>query len=60
MTKLINKFKSLHEVNFEKKMKKRGYWKGTETMNIRLWWNDDDNMVVEERRGVCDLWSGCQ
>lgn len=30
-------------------LKAKGYWPGAETNRFRLWWNDDDECVVEER-----------
>jgi hypothetical protein len=28
----------------------KGYWPGMETTRFRLWWNDDDDMDVEEKK----------
>lgn len=42
----------------EQELRDKGYWPGAETYNFRLWWNDDDERVIEERsrdneRGYC-------
>ena len=33
----------------EQELRDNGYWPGAETYNFRLWWNDDDERVIEER-----------
>ena len=35
--------------HLERELRDKGYWPGAETYSIRLWWNDDDERVIEER-----------
>jgi hypothetical protein len=28
----------------------KGWWPGMETTHFRLWWNDNDEVIVEEKK----------
>ena len=49
MSKLLTQLRTLSRSNREAKLRARGYWPGAETMDIRLWWNDEDECIIEER-----------
>jgi hypothetical protein len=38
------------KTTFEKEMLKLGFWPGAETSHFRLWFSDDDEMIVEEKK----------
>lgn len=50
MSRLWAKLKTLQRSSYESKMMAKGYWPGMETTRFRLWWNDNDEMVVEEKK----------
>lgn len=50
MSKLWAKLKTLQRSNYESKLKAKGWWPGLETTRFRLWWNDNDEMIVEEKK----------
>lgn len=50
VSKMWEKLRTLQRSTFERRMKKLGYWPGMETTRFRLWWNDDDEMIVEEKK----------
>ncbi len=50
VSKMWAKLKTLQRSTFERRMRKLGYWPGAETTLFRLWWNEDDECVVEEKK----------
>lgn len=42
--------KIVGKATFEKEMRKMGFWPGAETNHFRLWFNEDDEMIVEEKK----------
>jgi len=50
VSKMWEKLKTLQRSTFERRMRNLGYWPGAETNHFRIWWNDDDEMVVEEKK----------
>jgi hypothetical protein len=50
LSKLLTKLKMLQRSNIERNLRARGYWPGAETTRFRLWWNDNDEMIVEEKK----------
>lgn len=50
MGKLWEKLRTLQKTTFERRMRKMGYWPGMETTRFRLWFNDEDEMFVEEKK----------
>ena len=42
--------KTLQRSELERKLRACGYWPGAETNHFRLWWNEDDECVVEETK----------
>lgn len=49
MTKLLAKLQTLQRTNRERRLRCRGYQPGAMSDRFRLWWNDDDECVIEER-----------
>lgn len=40
--------RTLARSNRERMLRKRGYYPGAMNENFRLWWNDNDDCIVEE------------
>ena len=51
LSSLFTQLKALARTSRERWMVSRGYWPGAETDHFRLWWNEDDECIVEERSG---------
>ncbi len=49
MSRLLMELRRLSRSNRERKLRARGYRPGAMSDRFRLWWNDDDECVVEER-----------
>lgn len=49
MTKLLAKLQTLQKTHRERRLRCLGYQPGAMSDRFRLWWNDDDECVVEER-----------
>lgn len=50
MSKMWEELKALQRSELERKLRARGYWPGAETNNYRLWWNEEDECVLEEKK----------
>ena len=50
MSKMWEKLRTLQRSELERKLRACGYWPGAETNHFRLWWNEDDECVVEEKK----------
>ena len=51
MSKLIMQLKMLSIISDnETKLRTKGFWPGAETTTFRLWWNDEDECIIEERK----------
>lgn len=49
MSRLLTELKRLSRSNRERRLRVRGYHPGAMSDRFRLWWNDDDECVIEER-----------
>ncbi|WP_185753729.1 hypothetical protein [Selenomonas sp. AB3002] len=52
MRKLWDKLRNLGHTTFERRMRVMGFYPGAETNNFRLWFNDEDEMIVEHKKGA--------
>lgn len=48
MSKLLMQLRTLTRSNRERRLRSRGYRPGAMSDNLRLWWNDNDDCIVEE------------
>lgn len=49
MSMLSTKFRKLLGSNKEQNLIKKGYWKGALSDRFQLWFNDNDECIIEER-----------